>query len=72
MFIVAVAIGALFVFNGFVTSSGAETVMHQLYGAMYIVGGTLCILLGALLFTLGGIRKDIRASVAAHTPKSSP
>ncbi|SMD18595.1 hypothetical protein [Rhizobium sp. RU36D] len=72
MFVVAVIIGLLFVFNGFVTSAAAENVMQQIYGAIYIVGGTLCALIGGLMFTIGGVRKDLKDAASRQTPKSSP
>jgi hypothetical protein len=40
--------GVWFIFSGFQAEARAVSAMHQIYGAVYMVGGVLCLGIGGL------------------------
>ncbi len=59
MGVALVLIGALAAVNGFMAGANAESVMHQIYAALYITGGLLIVGLGAIQMKLTDIKHTL-------------
>lgn len=61
-------VGLIFMANGIMSGAAAETIMQQIYGGMYVIGGMLVVAVAYVGHSTSAIRQHLRERAVPPEP----